>query len=162
MEHSVFGGHKRCARPLRLLALFAVAVLGLSQGENEPYFALSSNRTFASGGRPSVSLTAWNVDGLEFRVYRVADPLQFFEQTRGPAPVRRARAAAPARANRARRFHIWKHNLRTAIRASLRAQFTESVSAHFVRGEPEARPAAPAAKGTAYTAAPVLNPRQLV
>jgi alpha-2-macroglobulin len=163
MEHSVFDWRKLGARTLKLGALLAAAALGLSQGENEPYFALFNNSTFASGGRPSVSLTAWNVDALEFRVYRVSDPLQFFEQLEDPHQFG-GRAPRPPRERTAlERFHLWKHSLRTRIRGSLRAQFTESVSAHFGgRSEAEPKSPAPAAKGTAYTGAPVLNPRQLV
>src|ERR1035437_3814133 len=63
---------------LRILLLLALAAPGLSQSEDEPYFSLSSQRTFGAGGKPSVSLNAWNVDTLEFRVYRVNDPVHFF------------------------------------------------------------------------------------
>src|SRR5450759_5924764 len=65
---------------LRILLLLTLAAPGLSQPEDEPYFSLSSMRTFGAGGKPSVSLNAWNVDTLEFRVYRVNDPVQFFQQ----------------------------------------------------------------------------------
>ena len=65
---------------LRILLLLTLAAPGLSQSEDEPYFSLSSNRTFGAGGKPAVSLNAWNVKSLEFRVYRVNDPVQFFQQ----------------------------------------------------------------------------------
>ena len=64
-------------RTLRVFLLFAMVAAIRGQRVGEPYFALSSSRTF-SGGRPSVSLSAWNVDSLEFRVYRIHDPVRFF------------------------------------------------------------------------------------
>src|ERR1035441_3167072 len=76
-------GKSACAtsgRSLRVFLLLMLAAPGLSQSEDEPYFSLSSMRTFGAGAKPSVALTAWNVDTLEFRVYRVDDPVQFFQQ----------------------------------------------------------------------------------
>ena len=37
---------------LRLLLLMAAAAIGLSQSEDEPYFALSSSQTFGANGKP--------------------------------------------------------------------------------------------------------------
>jgi hypothetical protein len=65
---------------LRVFMLLMLAAPGLCQPEDEPYFSLSSNRTFGVGGKPSVSLNAWNVPALEFRVYRINDPVQSFQQ----------------------------------------------------------------------------------
>src|SRR5271157_2330380 len=151
-------------KTLRLMLLLAAAAPGLSQGESEPYFALSSGRTFGTNGRPTVALSAWKVDSLEFRVYRVDDPMKFFEQIedahqfggRGPRP--------PHERTLLERIHLWKHGLRTEIRRRLRAQFTESPSAHFEtrQGAPPQKPAGPAAKGTHYAEAPLLNSQQLV
>lgn len=69
---------------LRLGLLFAAAAAMLGQGESDPYFALASFNTFGSGGKPSISLSAWNVDALEFRVYRINDPVKFFQQLDDP------------------------------------------------------------------------------
>ena len=63
-----------------ILLLLAVAAAGLGQSEDQPYFSLRSERTFGSGGAPSVTLTSSNVDSLDFRVYRINDPVQFFQQ----------------------------------------------------------------------------------
>ena len=64
----------------RVLLLLTVAAAGLGQSEDEPYFSLRSNHTFGSNGQPLVALSASNVDTLDFRVYRINDPLQFFQQ----------------------------------------------------------------------------------
>ena len=144
---------------LRTLLLVALVTPGVGQNEDEPYFYLSSSRTFASNGRPSISMGAWNITSLEFRVYRINDPVKFFEQLedshqfggRVPRPTREPTMLE--------RFHGWKRGLRAGIRRTLRGQFTEAPSAHFT----SLRSTQPAAtKGTQYAEAPVLNPEQLV
>jgi hypothetical protein len=144
---------------LRVLMLLTMAAPGLGQSEDEPYFSLSSMRTFGAGGKPSISLNAWNVAALEFRVYRIDDPVQFFEQLESAHEFGGRALRPPPRRTMLERIHMWKHGLRTRIRRGLRNQFTESPGAHW-----ETRPAAPApaAGGTRYAEAPVLNPRQLV
>src|SRR6185369_4108826 len=97
---------------------------------------------------------------LEFRVYRINDPVKFFEQLedahqfggRNPAPQRERTMLE--------RFHNWKHGIRTNIRANLRGQFKESPSARFESILP--RESKPVTKGTQFAEAPVLNQQQLV
>ena len=124
----------------------------VSQSEDEPYFSLMSQQhlRLPIGSLPS-SMSAWNVDALEFRVYRVNDPLEFFKQIedphqfggRAPPPVR---DLTPARA-------IPRVEARTARQHSpqhLRAQFTESASAHF-EAPPAKTPATEPPRPTAPT-----------
>ena len=149
----------------RVLLLLVLAAPGLSQSEDEPYFSLSSARTFGAGAKPSVALTAWNVDTLEFRVYRVNDPVQFFEQLESAHEFGGSVPRPPHQRTWLERIHSWKHGLRTSIRRGLRNQFTESPSAHwesaFAGGGKPAAPE-PNATGTRYAEAPVLNAQQLV
>jgi uncharacterized protein YfaS (alpha-2-macroglobulin family) len=149
---------------VRLLLMLLLAAPGLSQSEDEPYFSLSSMRTFGADGKPSVSLNAWNVAELEFRVYRVDDPVQFFQQLESAHEFGGRAPRPPHQRTWLERIHAWKHGLRTSIRRGLRDQFTESPSAHlenaFAGGS---KPAAPApAGGTRYAEAQVLNSQQLV
>ena len=150
---------------LRVLLLLFLAAPGLSQSEDEPYFSLSSARTFGAGAKASVALTAWNVDTLEFRVYRVDDPVQFFQQLESAHEFGGRAPRPPHQRTLLERIHAWKHGLRTSIRRGLRGQFTESPSARwenaFAGGN---KPAAlvPAATGTHYAEAPLLNSQQLV
>ena len=146
----------------RLLALFAVAAAGLSQLENQPYFALSSGSTFASNGKPVVSLSAWNVDVLEFRVYRIYDPLKFFQQIEDPHNFGSNTPQPPRERTLLEQIHRWKHDLRTRIRYSLRAQFTESPREHMESLFPTPPPQTKTAKETRYAEAPLLNSQQLV
>jgi alpha-2-macroglobulin len=146
----------------RLLLLLGVAAAGLSQSENEPYFALASERTFGSNGRPTVAMSAWNVDSLEFRVYRIEDPLKFFQQIEDPHQFGGRAPQPPRERTLLERIHFWKHDLRTGIRRSLRAQFTESPSAHFESLLPSRSQPSSTGQGTRYAEAPVLNSQQMV
>jgi uncharacterized protein YfaS (alpha-2-macroglobulin family) len=144
----------------RLLLLLLFAAGGLSQSEDEPYFALNSNRTFGSGSKTSIGLSAWNVDSLDFRIYRINDPLQFFQQLENPHEFGGGVARPPRAKTLIERIHAWKRGMRADIRRGLRAQFTESPSAHFdkvLAHEPQT-----GGKGTQYAQAPVLNSQQLV
>ena len=101
---------------------------------------------------------------LEFRVYRIDDPVQFFQQLESAHEFGGRAPRPPHQRTLLERIHAWKHGLRTSIRRGLRDQFTESPSAHlenaFAGGS---KPAAPApAGGTQYAEAPVLNSQQLV
>ena len=46
----------------------------------EQSFSLTSQRTYLPGEKPEVSVYSHNVNALEFRVYRVNDPVKFFSQ----------------------------------------------------------------------------------
>src|ERR1019366_3998822 len=155
---------RRGPQLLRVLLLLFLAAPGLSQSEDEPYFSLSSARTFGAGSKASVALTAWNVDTLEFRVYRVDDPVQFLQQLESAHEFGGRAPRPPHQRTWLERIHAWKHGLRTGIRLGLRGQFTESPSAHWERAFASAnKPAAsPAATGTHYAEAPLLNSQQLV
>ena len=150
---------------LRVLFLLMLAAPGLSQPDEEPYFSLSSGRTFPAGAKPSVSLNAWNVADLEFRVYRVNDPVQFFQQLesahefggRVPRPTHQQTLLET--------IHAWKHGLHARILRGLRGQFTESPSARLrsaFGGGTAPAVVTPSTGGTRYAEAPVLNPQQLV
>jgi uncharacterized protein YfaS (alpha-2-macroglobulin family) len=148
-------------RIARLLLLLLAAAPGLSQSEAEPYFSISSNRTFPSNGRPAIELSASNLDSLEFRIYRVQDPVKFFEQIEDPHQFG-GHVPAPSREPTVlERIHAWKRSLRVNIRRSLRAQFSESPSAHLVNALPH-QPAKPGDRGTYYAETPLLNSQQLV
>ena len=147
------------SRSFHLAFLLAAAAIGLCQSEEQPYFALSSSQTYGSNSVPKVSLNAWNVDSLAFRVYRVEDPMKFFEQLDDAHQFGGRVARPPNERTLLERIHIWKRGLRADIRRSLRAQFTEPPSAHFDNWLPKSRPTG---KGTQYAETPLLNSQQLV
>jgi uncharacterized protein YfaS (alpha-2-macroglobulin family) len=137
----------------------AAAAIGLCQSEDEPYFALFSSETYAANGHPRVSLSAWHVDSLDFRVYRVADPVEFFQQLEDPHQFGGRAARPPHERTLLESIHMWKRELRADIRRSLRAQFTDSPSAHFESWLPKSVPSS--STGTHYAEAPLLNASQL-
>jgi len=143
--------------------LFAAAAALSGQRDDAAYFSLSSSGTFGSGGAPSVSLSAWNVDSLEFRVYRINDPEKFFEQLEDPHEFGGTAPRPPHTRSLLESIRSWKRGLKAHIRRSLRAQFTESPSAHFENLFPPEKE--PVTKGTTqatqFAQVPVLNPQQL-
>ncbi|MGA2194398.1 MAG: MG2 domain-containing protein [Bryobacteraceae bacterium] len=147
---------------LQLVLLLAAVAIGLSQPETQPYFALASSQTFGTHSKPSVSVSSWAVDSLEFRVYRIEDPLKFFQQLENPHQFGARTPAPPHERTLLERIHIWKRSLRAALQRGLRAQFTESPSAHFEKLFPSKSTAQPGGRETHYAEAPVLNAQQLV
>jgi hypothetical protein len=84
---------RTCVVPL-LLLLFAVPTTRAQSGAVS--FNLCTSKSFAPGEQPKIHLYTHNVDALEFRVYRVNDPVKFMENLRelhsfGP----RGRASGP-------------------------------------------------------------------
>jgi uncharacterized protein YfaS (alpha-2-macroglobulin family) len=155
------------------LPLFILLAASLSgQGENDAYFALSSSKSFGSGdATPTISLNGWNVESLDFRVYRINDPRLFFQQLERPHEFGGQAPAPPHERTLIENLRAWKRSLHANIRRSLRAQFTESPSAQVKSFLPHKAPAVnqpavnqPAAVGDAsrYAEAPLLNPQQLV
>lgn len=157
------------ARQALVATFVCVAILSpvSSQAQdegNQPYFSLSSQKTYLPGEKPEVAVYAHNVRELEFRVYRVNDPLKFFNQVqdmhsfggRGPAMPRQAHTWLE-------KFHAWKHRLWAWIRDFIRAQFSPDVR-HKIRlwrrGENE--PKKPGPKVESFAEVPLLNPQQVV
>ena len=148
-------------RSLRALLILALAAPGIGQNEAEPYFALASSRTFGTGGKPIVSLSAYGVKSLEFRVYRIQDPVKFFRQLEDAHQFGGRNPAPPREKTWLERIHDWKRGLRRDIRLSLRNQFTEAPSDHFEALLP-GQSTKQTGKGTQFAEAPVLNSQQLV
>ena len=50
----------------------------------KPYFSLSTNRTYGTADRTRVWINYVGIDHMDFRVYRVADPVKFFKGLEDP------------------------------------------------------------------------------
>ncbi len=147
-----------------LLAAFSAPA---QEDEARRYFSLSTDGPVRAGGTVPVRVSAQGVDTLEFRLYRVNDPVKFFEtlgdaHSAGRAPRRRPRAVTPIE-----KFDEWRRNVRAAIRDLGRAQFgaEQRKEIRAWLNPPVKAPAkAPSAKGVAseYAQAPLLNPQQVV
>ena len=65
-----------------LLAVLLCAAPGTRAQSGAVSFNLSTSKTFAPGEQPKIHLYTHNVDALEFRVYRVNEPVKFMENLR--------------------------------------------------------------------------------
>jgi uncharacterized protein YfaS (alpha-2-macroglobulin family) len=152
---------------LCLAALLALPVVA-QQDEGAAFFSLSSDRTFSPGEAPTVQLWGQGFRKLQFRLYRVNDPVAFFEKLEedhhfGGRPPRRDSNLTPLE-----RFRAWKLRQRMALRNLVRAQFTLDARREYVASQrageqappPKASPAKPSVDE--YAGVPVLNPQQLV
>ena len=115
-------------RSFRVIGAFIIfSCIGLSssafaQEEKTGYFSLNSSRTYAPGQKVSIDMWAQNVDTLEFRVYRVNDPVKLFVQL-GDAHQFGGRAPRPPhKLTWLERLHSWKRDIFVWIRDFFRAQ----------------------------------------
>ena len=164
-------------RLLMLLAIFAATVSAGEAGlvlflepvpvladEPQPYFSVSSDRTYAPGEKPHVQVWGRGVNALEFRVYRVNDPVRFFEQLRDPHQFGGKAPELPHAESWLERFHDWKRESRGRVRDFFRSQYSQESRAAIRdwwagrRQEAVAKSAPP----EEFADVPVLNPNQLV
>ena len=61
-----------------------VALAETTVDTTQPFFSLSSNRTFGASENPRLWLDYRGVSSLDLRVYRVNDPAKFFAQLSDP------------------------------------------------------------------------------
>ena len=151
-----------------ILAIFLIhallSPLLAQEADVQPYFSLTSERTYLPGEKVEVAVYTHNVSALQFRVYRVNDPIKFFSQLQEMHSFGGQAPRMPKQAHTwLERFHAWKHRIWAWFRDFIRAQFSPD-SRHQIRlwrmGE-----AAPPKKGPQvdeYAQVPVLNQQQLV
>jgi uncharacterized protein YfaS (alpha-2-macroglobulin family) len=150
------------AVPIALLLALSLPTVA-QQDEGQPYFSLSSNRTFGVGEKPTLQLWAQGVDSLQFRVYRVNDPVKFFESL-GDEHRFGGRAQRPVRElTMIEKIHRWKRNSRTAMRNLFRSQYSADSRAavHHWIAETDQKPVAHQGE-TQFAGLPLLNPQQVV
>src|SRR5437588_148228 len=152
--------------PAVVSILFFLAFPTVAQmDEGQPYFSLGSNRTFGTGEKPIIQLWAQGVDMLQFRVYRVNDPVKFFENL-GDQHRFGGRTQRPSRELTAiERFHQWKARSRAAMRNLFRAQYTADSRAAVRHWEAEREQKVvehKQAAATEYAGVPLLNAQQVV
>lgn len=162
MEHS-----QRLKRVLLLLALWLACPTVAQEDEGRSYFSLSTQRTFGPGEAASIQIWGSGFDALGFRMYRVNDPVKFFERLEHHH--RCGESEGSPRAGQAKtaleRMRSWKQRWRSRLQNTARAQFT-SDSRHSLR-EWRAGSSAPTQNVAAvnvqrYADVPVLNAQQLV
>jgi hypothetical protein len=148
------------ARLLRLLLALSCAAPVTCQSEAQPYFALSTERTFGSKDTPSISLSGYQVEAVQIRVYRVKDVDEFFRRAESTHSFGGRAPRQAGKRTLIESIHAWKRGVRRDIRLFLRGQFTESVSAHFRSKQPPR--AVSHTPETYFAETPLLNSDQLV
>jgi alpha-2-macroglobulin len=156
----------RVTRAITVLLLLHAIVLPLvaqQDADTESWFSLTSQRTYLPGEKPEISVNAHNVNQLEFRVYRVNNPVKFFSQMQelhnfggqGPAMPRQAHTWLE-------KFHAWKHRIWAWIRDFIRGQFSPDSRRQIRLWEMGAGEKKQGPKVETYAQVPVLNQQQVV
>ncbi|MEP7270272.1 MAG: MG2 domain-containing protein [Acidobacteriota bacterium] len=131
----------------------------------KPHFSLSTNRTYSPSDRARVWITYQDIDYLDFRVYRVREPLKFFKQLNDPHQMgeqEKTQVAAsykrtPSALERLRSFkssiyYGFKRYARTQLQQESRVTFNDKFRSGARRPLFEAD----------YARVPLLNPDQMV
>ena len=119
----------RTPRPLIVILLLLSLLCPLAgqeqQQDPQPFFSLSSDRTYLPGEKAEVAVYSHNVSVLQFRVYRVNDPVKFFSQLQEMHSFGGQAPRMPKQAHTwLERFHAWKHRIWAWVRDFIRAQFS--------------------------------------
>ncbi len=106
------------------LILLAPAVCAAQAEDDSPAFSLWSSEIFTTRDSPSFSLNFRRVDHLDFRIYRVEDPLKFFAGLRDPHQLGSEKPVVPQERTWLERIAEWKAEQRDSIREFVRRQFS--------------------------------------
>jgi hypothetical protein len=107
------------------VGLFAAPPAALAQEgtpSKEPSFSVSSRQTYAPSQQPKIWISFRQVDHLDFRVYRIKDPIQFFSKLKDAHSFGSEKAELAREKTWLERFHEWKRGLRVSIRDFFRSQ----------------------------------------
>ncbi len=149
-----------------LVSIAAAAAFARAQVEptsTEPFFAVSSHQTYAPSKQPEIGLQFRQIDRLDFRVYRVKDPVKFFGKLKDAHSFGSEKQELAREKTWLERFHEWKRELRSSIRDYFRYQLRYETRAQYRAGQ-AAKPAQLRIPldVTTYAQVPLLNREQLV
>ncbi len=91
-----------------------------------PAFSLTSSHVATTRERPTVGLMFRRVTSLDFRVYRVEDPLKFFAGLRDPHTLGSEAPTVPQERTLLERIARWKADRRDTVVSFLRGQFSHA------------------------------------
>jgi len=151
------------ARTIAVLALILLSIPSLGD-EKKIYFSVTTTKTFRPNEKPKVQLYAHDVDSLEFRVYRVQDPLTFFQKLDNVHGFGQQWSPHEKVEERTwlERFHDWKMRLWRAIRDFFRGQFSADARAEIRERHSGQAQRTNISGATGFASAPILNSQQLV
>src|SRR6266852_317863 len=134
----------------------------------QPYFSLTTNRTYSPNETARLWASYQNIEYLDFRVYRVKDPSKFFKQLDDPHQMGEKEKEAAAqgygrRVSLLERAHSLKISLFSAVkdyvRTHLMKEHRETFNQRFRKEEEPTRTPLNIAD---YARVPLLNPEQKV
>jgi uncharacterized protein YfaS (alpha-2-macroglobulin family) len=152
--------------PVSLAALLCLAVPAAHSQSNSVSFNLSTSKSFAPGEQPKIHLYTHNVEALEFRVYRVDDPVKFMENLRelhsfGPEAGFLGKEQIDER-TWLEKFHDWKANLWEDIRYFFRHQFSGDARRSMRAKQSSIQRSSRIVSEAEFAQIPILNQSQLV
>ena len=152
--------------PVSLAALLCLAVSAAQAQSNSVSFNLSTSKSFAPGEQPQIHLYTHNVDALEFRVYRVNDPVKFMENLRelhsfGPEASLLGKEQIDER-TWLEKFHDWKAGLWQRIRDFFRSQLSWDARSSLRAKQSSMQRRSRIVSAAEFAQIPILNQSQLV
>lgn len=153
-------------RPL-LAALVLTMLLGAAPAcAQNASFNLSTNQTFSSNEQPKIHLYARNVDALEFRIYRINDPVRFMTNLHDMHSFGHEEGLLPPEQIDERtlleKFHDWKANLWETIREFFRHQFSHRARAQIRAHQSSVERHSRIVSEAEFAQVPLLNRSQLI
>lgn len=109
---------------LLLLPSPSASAQASEDADTRPAFSLASSHIWTSREHPTVELMFRRVASLDFRVYRVEDPLKFFASLRDPHTLGSEAPVVPQEQTLLERVARWKAAQRERIRSFIRGQFS--------------------------------------
>jgi uncharacterized protein YfaS (alpha-2-macroglobulin family) len=161
-------GRTRTAVLLAALALLLPQLATAQSGApptpaDRPAFSLSSGEIFTSTASPYVTLTFERLGSLDFRIYRVADPVAFFAGLDDPHTLGSEEYSVPTEQTWLERLAAWKAERRADVQGFLRRQTSHDYRAQRRAGADKATVQRRVQLGLqAYAQVPLLNDKQVV
>src|SRR5215208_907901 len=137
----------------------------------KPFFSLHTNRTYATTDRARLWVNYRGVEALDFRVYKVKDPVKFFRGLDNPhqvgedeeAEVGKSVEKKPDFLERLRALKSWGFGyVKTYVRQQLQNQSRKGFNQRFRSEEDDTSNRTPLNVATDFARVPLLNPDQKV
>src|SRR5215218_8379368 len=137
----------------------------------KPFFSLHTNRTYATTDRARVWVNYRGVEALDFRVYKVKDPVKFFRGLDNPhqvgedeeAEVGKSVEKQPTFLEKLRALKSWGYGyVKTYVRQQLQNQSRKGFNQRFRTEEDDTSNRTPLNVATDFARVPLLNPDQMV
>ncbi|HTU99635.1 MAG TPA: MG2 domain-containing protein, partial [Luteitalea sp.] len=131
--------------------------------DDRPAFSLSSSEIFTTKAAPYVTLTFERLGSLDFRVYRVADPVTFFSGLEEAHALGSEEYTAPTEQTWLERLSTWKAGRRGDLQRFVRRQTSHELRAKRRSGQDQQTVQRRVQLGlSSFAQVPLLNDKQVV